>query len=80
MSLLLHLSNSASIPGRSVVDDDDDGDEGLSLLRKEVLDVKEIQKQKALEIRRLLAEGEDNDWSPPHSSGTLIAHLFVPLK
>ena len=79
MSLLLHLSNSASIPGRSVGDDDDDDDEGLSLLRKEVLDVKEIQKQKALEIRRLLAEGEDNDWSPPHSSGMLNLLIYLSL-
>ena len=63
------------MPTRSVGDDDDD-DEGLSLLRQDVLDVKELQKLRALEIRRLLAEGEENDWSPPHSTGNPAFIVF----
>ena len=49
---------------------DSDIEDDLSFLgHQDVVDVKEIEKEKALEIRRLLAEGEDFDWSPPGSSG-----------
>jgi hypothetical protein len=49
-------------------------DEGLDLHRDSVQDVLKAEREKADQIRKLLAEGEENDWTPPRSSG--IFQLF----
>jgi hypothetical protein len=70
LSLLLHLSNSQ---WKKSTDDLVD-DEGLDLHRDSVQDVLKAEREKADQIRKLLAEGEENDWTPPGSSG--IFQLF----
>ena len=65
LSLLLHLSNS-----QWKKSSDDLGDEeGFDLIRNRVHDVRKAEREKAEQIRKLLAEGEENDWTPPGSSG-----------
>jgi len=73
LSLLLHLSNSQ---WKKSTDDLVD-DEGLDLLRDTVQDVRKAEREKADQIRKMLAEGEENDWTPPGSSGILQLFQYI---
>ena len=66
MSLLLHLSNSST--GTST-DEEYAEDISFAQLRQQEKDVRQAEKDKAIEIRKFLAEGEETNWNPPSSSG-----------
>ena len=64
---MLHLSNSRKSDDN--VEEDIAEDEGLALLQ---VDQRQEARSKALEIRKLLAEGEENNWRPPSESGQVL--------
>jgi hypothetical protein len=67
LALLLHLSNSRGPQDKA--DDEGDDVEEVSI----AADEERAARDRAAQIRRLLLEGEDNDWSPPGSSGIVDA-------
>ena len=66
LSLLLHLSNSNT--GTST-DEEYAEDISFAQLRQQEKDVRQAEKDKAIEIRKFLAEGEETNWNPQSSSG-----------
>ncbi len=69
MSLLLHLSNSNTGTSK---DDEFAEDISFAQLRQEEKDIRQVEKEKAAEIRKFLAEGEETNWNPHSSSGMYI--------
>jgi hypothetical protein len=64
LSLILHLSNSTTSDNN--LEEEIAEDQGLGLLQ---VDQRQVAKDKAFEIRKLLAEGEENNWRPASESG-----------
>ena len=80
MSLLLHLSNSNT--GTST-DEEYAEDISFAQLRQQEKDVRQAEKDKAIEIRKFLAEGEETNWNPQSSSGkkfSLNGNTLVEIK